>query len=209
MPLTDMQVARHEAAHGLFSTQHGLRVERVTVRPKGLTTTSTPFTPADLARQYRTMPHNTIVVLQSVCGMILAGPLATDGVIAGQDQSTLQEWGTAWQKARVCTSPAGPTWALITTLARCDVLVWLCQPATKQALGILARELLHEGTVDGSTWETMVRRATGGRSETSAAAVQHRPPFSRASGVDYLPPARDDWRAPQGLGRSLYRGVAL
>src|SRR5207244_3065216 len=94
---------------------------------------------------------------------IMAGPAAVHGEIVGQDALALDEWRQGWEQARMCTTPPGPAWSLLSTLTRVDVLLWLARESTKHALGILTRELLHRCNVDGAEWKRMVARATTGR----------------------------------------------
>ena len=200
MSLSEVEKSRHESAHALFAHAHGMAVAWVSVRPKAETLVTVAFAPEDLPQHYHRAPRNTLVVLGDVIGMILAGGMATDNVVAGKNWTALETWRAAWETTRL-SAPGAPTWETISTLARSAAILWLHQNTTQCALEILTRQLCTLGSMYGATWAKLADEAMGWR-----CIAQTKPtPSMRVStpGRGHLPRGQEDWRA-QGQERSLY-----
>jgi hypothetical protein len=201
----EARAARHESAHAWFGHTHGLTVEQVTLHPKAETVVTVSFAPEDLPQYARQMPRNAALIVQNICAMVLAGPLATDHVIAGQDLLTLQEWKTAWELACVPQAPQGSTWDYVATMARSAVLLWLSRGDVKYAIDALTRELIRAGSLDAATWQKLAREALT-RPRAPQVTVSPGIPIQRSAHAPraltrgYLPhEGLPDWRAASHL----------
>ncbi len=208
LPSTQLETARHEAAHALSARLYGFELVQMRLTASGGDTVmALPFSAEELPTRYRQYPHLTAQTARHVVAVASAGAVLDGKPLNRVDRELIATWDRYWPRSE------RHIWAALLLQAQEEVATWLSQPATKAALDVLARRLIHTPLqcLSGAALQAAIAAATGVAPQAPAPTrPRAMPPGDTFRPAPKGPPPAASTRpAPGTFERRLGDGVTL
>jgi hypothetical protein len=148
-------VARHESLHALFAYHAGLKVDHLSIHPKGETVVQWPFEWRDCFWHYKRSPIKTLRQVRGMAGAIVAPGTLMDGHVRDGDLALLSHLKRAWTLARGFTRPSGPQWADIRIQVGVHVRKWFQTPGRTRQIQAVVDVLLEHNQLSGKDFAAL------------------------------------------------------
>jgi hypothetical protein len=166
----------HEAAHALTAYSMGFRVLelRADAANDGRASAEFPFTLSELPQRYIQSPFATRKALTGILAALLAPSIILDYEPYGPDRTELASWEFVWKRSgcRYFSTPCGPEWPVLLTMARREVATLQADPGWRQTLMHVAGALQRRHVLREHEFLAL---ALGQRARTPAPAPARQP----------------------------------